>query len=166
MQAVWWLTKDGDRDLLAAYETHYSAYRYKDGRKRSQCIGPGQTIVLRTLDGTAFFVWRKFIDDSGQQGVNNAIFINRSEYLSSELIRQACAIADIAWPNQRRYTYVDPKKVRSTNPGFCYLKAGWQRCGMTKSGLMILEREANAQAVSPALADREENELHSPESHA
>ena len=139
MIPIWWLTKDGDRDLIAAYEQHYSCYDYKDGRKRTQCIGPGEVIALRTLAGDAFFVWRKFIDDSGQQGVNNAIFINKSDYLSSELIGQACAVADVAWPNQRRYTYVDTKKIRPTNPGFCYLKAGWRRCGFTKSGLMVLE---------------------------
>jgi hypothetical protein len=30
--------------------------------------------------------------------------------------------------------------VRSTNPGFCFLVAGWRRCGRTKGGLLILER--------------------------
>lgn len=86
------------------------------------------------------FVWRKFIDDSGQEGVNCAVFRNEGPVLSSELIRQADAIADFVWPRERHYTYVDPKAVRSTNPGFCFVAAGWRKCGMTKGGLLIFER--------------------------
>lgn len=136
----WWLTKDGDRDCLELYERHYSAYKYKDDRTRSQFAGPGQTIVLRTLSADALFVWRKFIDDSGQQGVNCAVFRNESELKSSDLIRQADAIADYCWPSERHYTYVDAKAVKSSNPGFCFIMAGWRRCGTTKRGLIILEK--------------------------
>ena len=139
MAPLWWLTKDGDRACLALYERHYSAYRYRDGRKRKLFVGPGEKVVLRLWDGRAFFVWRRFIDDSGQRGVNCAAFRNESEYQSSELIRQADAIADLLWPDCRHYTYVDPNGVRSTNPGYCFLRAGWRRCGTTKGGLVILE---------------------------
>jgi hypothetical protein len=138
---AWWLTRDGDHDCLRMYERHYSAYRYRDGRKRSQFVGPGEVIVLRTFDGDAFFVWRRFIDDSGEQGVNCAAFRNESRHRSSELVRQADAVADCAWPGQRHYTYVDPQRVRSRNPGYCFLVAGWRRTGRrTKSGLIVLER--------------------------
>lgn len=138
--ALWWLTKDGDLDCLDLYERHYSAYRYADGRQRKLFVGPGEKVVLRTERGDACFVWRKFIDDSGQHGINCAVFRNESPHQSSILIRQADAIADCLWPDSRHYTYVDTKKVRSNNPGFCFLMAGWQRCGRTKSGLLILER--------------------------
>ena len=136
----WWLTKDGDLDCLEMYERHYSAYKYKDGRKRKLFVGPGEKVVLRTKSGDAFFVWRKFIDDSGQKGVNCAAFRNESSRLSSDLIRQADKIADVLWPNCRHYTFVNTKKVISRNPGFCFIAAGWTRCGWTKSGLMVLER--------------------------
>ena len=137
----WWITKDGDRACLELYERHYSAYQYRDGRRRSQFVGPGEHIVLRTYVGDALFVWRRFIDDSGQRGVNCAVFRNESQILSSELVRQADAVADLCWPGERHYTYVNPKGVRSTNPGFCFVAAGWRRCGVTKSGLLILERK-------------------------
>jgi len=140
MQPVWWLTKDGDLDCLALYERHYSCYRYADGRKRTQFVGPGEKVVLRTKRGDAVFAWRKFIDDSGQEGINCAVFRNEGPYQSSELIRQADSIADALWPDSRHYTYVRAAAVKSTNPGYCFLKAGWKRCGMTKSGLVILER--------------------------
>lgn len=140
--ALWWLTKDGDKACLELYERHYSAYHYIDGRKRVQFVGPGEHIVLRTFDADALFVWRRFIDDSGQRGVNCAVFRNEGSNLSSELVRQADAVADFVWPGARHYTYVDAKSVRSSNPGFCFLQAGWVRCGMTKSGKLILERKA------------------------
>lgn len=139
---LWWLTKDGDKTCLAMYERHYSAHRYKDGRVRVLFCGPGEKIVLRTGRGDAVFVWRKFIDASGQQGINCAVFRNESAAKSSELIRQADAIADFCWPGTRHYTYVNQKCVRSRNPGFCFIMAGWRRCGTTKGGLLIFERTA------------------------
>lgn len=141
MAPLWWLTRDGDKTCLAMYGRHYSAYQYRDGRKRTQFVGPGEKVVLRTAAGDAFFVWRKFIDDSGQQGVNCAAFRNESAHRSSELIRQADAIADCLWPDTRHYTYVNSQAVRSSNPGFCFLMAGWRRCGRTNGGLIVLERD-------------------------
>jgi len=145
IEPLWYLTKDGDASCLKLYERHYSCYRYKDGRQRTQFVGPGESIVLRTGDADAMFVWRKFIDDSGQQGINCAVFRNEGPQRSSELIRQADAIADHVWPRERHYTYVDQKAVRSTNPGYCFVAAGWRKCGMTKSGLKVFERLSPAQ---------------------
>jgi len=147
MRPLWWLTKDGDLDCLAMYERHYSAYEYRDGRERVLFIGPGEKWVFRTENADAVWVWRRFIDDcvdqrtgERQQGVNCAVFRNESAHRSSDLIRQADSIADCLWADSRHYTYVDSQKVRSANPGFCFLMAGWRKCGMTKSGLIVLER--------------------------
>lgn len=144
----WWLTKDGDRACLALYERHYSSRRYRDGRIRSLFIGPGEKIVLRTFNGSACFVWRRFHDacldtrtGEPQDGINCAIFRNEDPSCrSSALVREADAIADHCWPGRRHYTYVNPKRIASTNPGFCFLRAGWRRCGRTRNGLIILER--------------------------
>lgn len=141
MQPDWWVTRDGDPECLALYERHYSCYRYADGRQRRLFVGPGEKLVLRTEQADAMFVWRVFIDDSGQAGVNCAVFRNESARRSSDLIRQADAVADAVWPGRRHYTYVRSSAVRSSNPGFCFQAAGWQRCGHTKSGLVILARE-------------------------
>jgi len=131
------------------YERHYSAYHYRDGRRRVLFCGPGQKVVLRTATGDAFWVWRKFIDASidqrtgeRQRGINCAVFRNEAgaKYRSSDLVRQADAIADCLWPRERHYTYVNPKAVGSRNPGFCFIMAGWRRCGFTKGGLLILEK--------------------------
>lgn len=142
----WWFTKDGDVAARALYERHYSA---RSDRDSPLFIGPGGKVVLRTESGRAVFAWRKFLDDciderTGQRqaGVNCAVFRNeeRETYRSSDLIRQADAIADCWWTDRRHYTYVDPARVRSRNPGYCFLAAGWRRCGWTKSGLLVLER--------------------------
>ena len=137
----WWLTRDGDQSCLALYERHYSAYQYKDGRERKLFVGPGQKIVLRTRAADALFVWRKFIDDSGQQGVNCAVFRNEGPIRSSDLIRQADAIASHIWPGERHYTFVNQGKLRPGRPGYCFECAGWTRCGRTKSALLILEKQ-------------------------
>jgi hypothetical protein len=79
--ADWWLTKDSDLDCVELYERHYSRYRYADGRQRAkdQFVGPGEKVVLRTEHADALFVWRVFIDDSGQEGINCAVFRNESQ---------------------------------------------------------------------------------------
>lgn len=138
----WRIVKDGDRGVLELYERHYSCYDYKDGRERKLCMGPGFKIVLIGVGGRSIFGWRKFIDDSGQSGVNCAFFRNESRVLSSLLILEAERVAWCRWPGERLYTYVDPTKIKSTNPAFCFICAGWRKCGVTKGGLLILEKEA------------------------
>lgn len=144
----WWLTRDGDLDCLEMYERHYSRNDKRAmWRPRRLFVGPGDKLVLRTERADAVFVWRKFTDDcidertgQRQEGVNCAVFRNESEHLSSSLICRADAIADEAWTDRRHYTYVSREKVASANPGYCFLCAGWRRCGVTKGGLLVLER--------------------------
>ena len=139
-QAHWIIAQDGEPELKALYDRHYSARQYKDGRRHILFIGPGEKLVLATPTRDALWVWRKFKDDSGQIGINCAIFRNESGIRSSDLIREADAIADLCWPSERHYTYVRAEAVASRNPGWCYICAGWKRCGYTKAGLHILER--------------------------
>lgn len=60
--------------------------------------------------------------------------------MSSEIILEAEKIVLEAWGPARLYTYVDASQVRSSNPGYCYLKAGWRKCGQSKSGKLLLEK--------------------------
>ena len=42
---------------------------------------------------------------------------------------------------ERFFTFVNPGKVGSPNPGYCFKKAGWRHVGRTKKrGLHILEK--------------------------
>lgn len=144
LEDVTWIPiKDGDDHARSVFDRHYSRYVYADGRKPKLFVGPGQKLVLTTPCRRALFVWRKFISGDGQEGVNCAIFRNEGAGLSSYLIRAADVIADLHWPGERHFTYVNPKRIRSTNPGYCFIQAGWRRCGITKHNkLLIFEREA------------------------
>jgi hypothetical protein len=133
IEGHWLATKDGDRAALDLFRRHYSFHHYKDNRPHTIFVGPGYKMVLVTIDYKALFVWRKFIDKSGQQGINCAIFRNESELLSSDLIREADTLAWSLWPGERLYTYVDPRKIQKTRqPGRCFLKAGWHYIGHIK----------------------------------
>ena len=136
----WCQVRDASLEARDLFARHYSARKNRDCRTGGKFIGPGQYMLLMTADGKAIFAWRKFIDASGQQGVNCSIFRNEGPVRSSLLIEEACALAWLRWPGARLYTYVNPRKIRSTNPGYCFQAAGWRRCGRTKGGLVILER--------------------------
>lgn len=137
---TWIVGQDGEPELRAMYDRHYSARIYRDGRKPKKFVGPGEYILLTLPNRKALFVWKRFKDQSGQVGVCCSIFRNESSLLSSDLIREADAIADFCWPGERHYTYVRASSVVSRNPGWCFICAGWKRCGYTKGGLHILER--------------------------
>jgi hypothetical protein len=140
---TWIPVLDGNESARHLFDRHYSRYRYADGRKPKLFVGPGEKMVLSTPCAMALFVWRKFISGDGQEGVNCAVFRNETDMRSSDLIMEADALADARWPGERHYTYVDAGKIRSTNPGYCFQRAGWRKCGITKwNKLVILERPA------------------------
>jgi hypothetical protein len=140
----WIEVRDGNATARAIFDRHYSRRRYPDGTTPDLLLGPGEKLVLVTGCARAVFGWRRFISDNDQAGINCAVFRNEGAGLSSELILQAEAFARDRWPDERRlYTYVDPRRVRSTNPGFCFIAAGWHRCGVTsKRRYLILEKTA------------------------
>ena len=142
MFAETWITvRDGDSTARALFREHYSYKPYRDGRDPALFVGPSEKLVLLTPCARALFVWRRFISGDGQQGVNCAIFRNIGAGLSSALICAADTLAWQRWPGERHYTYVNTSKVASTNPGWCFMAAGWQRCGITKwNKLRILEK--------------------------
>lgn len=136
----WCLARDGDPVARAIFRRHYSYKPYRDGRQPHLFCGPGEKLVLLTARGDALFIWRRFRSKDGQDGVNCAVFRNEGERRSSELIGAAMGLAWARWPRERLYTYVNPRAVRSNNPGYCFLRAGWNRCGTTQCNrLLILE---------------------------
>jgi hypothetical protein len=147
----WLPVKDGDPRATYLYLRHYSHRRYADHRRsqhgyhnRFLIVGPGEKMVLLTLHCDALFVWRKFLSADRQVGVNCATGAlwarNESPILSSTLILEAEQLARIRWPAERLYTYVNPRAIRSTHPGYCFQCAGWRKCGWSKKGLLILEK--------------------------
>jgi len=138
----WRVVQDGDPLVFAIASRHYSFRHYQRKRRRDKrVVGPGERLILLTSDGKALCIWKKFRDQSGQQGICCALFRNEGADLSSALLIDAETLVRLRWPDERRlYTYVDPRKIKSTNPGYCFQMAGWKKCGQTRGGLIILEK--------------------------
>ena len=137
---TWLEYRDGNEQVRQIFDRHYS----RNARSTHKLfVGPGEKMILMTLDQTAIWVWRKckfFKEAHGAKGgVNCAVFRNEGTRRSSDLIREAVKIAREKWPGERLFTYVDAGKIKSRNPGCCFKKAGWKRVGKTKAGLIVLE---------------------------
>jgi len=133
----WIHVRDGNPTGMSLFMRHYTA---RERRKVFQFVGPGEKMVLLWPDARALFVWRKFISDAGESGVNCAVFRNEGAGLSSALIESANREAWARWPGERLYTYVDPSKVRyKRDPGRCFIRAGYRLCGRTASGKLVFE---------------------------
>lgn len=134
----WVPVVDGNLTAASLYDRHYSRNPRCVGDPR--IAGPGEKLVLLTPCARALFVWRVFIskDPTAASGdVNCAIFRNEGAGLASDLIRAAMVLAWERWPGRRLYTYVNPRRVRSTNPGCCFKAAGWRVCGVTKTRRLL-----------------------------
>jgi hypothetical protein len=154
LDGYWYATKDTDPRAQGLYMRHYSVKNHR-GWWPMGFVPSGDDMVLLTLDCAALFVWKahraqevKHVHsrgyDDGQRGINCMVFRNEGPVLSSALIREADSLAWQRWPDERLYTYVDAVKTagrRSRNAlaGKCFIEAGWEQCGVTTKGLVILE---------------------------
>jgi hypothetical protein len=132
-------TNHFDPECAQLADRHYTRRKKSLGKRQfSTCA---RKLILRDAPGTVLFVWTfsiKRMDD--QTGFNCAIFRNESKRRSSEIILEAERFAVAKWGTNRAFTFVDPRKVRSPNPGWCFIAAGWRKCGKTKKGKIILEK--------------------------
>jgi len=140
----WLSVRRDDPRAFAFYRRHYSSLKnMRPWRARvTNFLGPGECVVLLSSCGRAVFAWQHNTIKrwDGQAGVCCTLFRNEGAGLSSELIHEADEIAWRRWPGERHFTYVRDASVRSTNPGYCFLKAGWHRCGRNADGrLSVLE---------------------------
>lgn len=153
VSGFWVSVRDQDSRAYGFYKRHYSArfnankprQRINGGRNQS-FVGWGDYLALMTPLCDALFVWKNYVvGRDGQAGVVCSVFRNESQYRSSDLILEAERWAREKWGNVRFYTYVDAAAVRSVNPGFCFKAAGWRRVGMSKRGLLLLEKMPGAE---------------------
>jgi hypothetical protein len=134
------VTTHFDQECRLLADRHYA--RRTVGAK--QFCYSGRKLVLRNAEGSVLFVWM-FPDPAmrmdGQVGYNCAIFRNESARRSSEIILEAEVWAVAKWGRARFYTYVDPGKVASANPGYCFKCASWRFVKATPSGKHLLAKE-------------------------
>lgn len=135
----WHLVRSSDPVALDLFSRHYSCRPIARRRKlcgsgnHARIGGPGKKLVLITGDGKALFVWSApHIRRDGQTGIYCSVFRNEGSVRSSDLIEDAVQVALHHFGRDRLYTFVNPRKIQSTNPGFCFIQAGWKRCGVTK----------------------------------
>ena len=140
----WLAVKDGDPRARWLFGRHYSARRSRP-TGTAKFVGPGEYICLITPDCGSMFVWRLFREVGQEQprGVNCAVFRRENgSWLASDMILAAETHARARWPGENRlYTYVNPERVRSPNPGYCFKMAGWKQSRITPGGLLELEKE-------------------------
>ena len=138
----WLISHDMNPICQKLADRHYSR---KHPGSRKGFVGPGEKLVLLSSDGRALFVWLRSdpkLRADHIDGINCTIFRNESSILSSRLILEAEKFAKERWPNLKLFTYVSKSKVKSKNPGWCFMKAGWKISGENKSGkLVLLEKE-------------------------
>jgi hypothetical protein len=135
------IIKDSHPIAYELFSRHYTFKKRKISKNMKKFAGIGETLILLSTSNNVLVVWRKEIyRKDHQEGINCAVFRNESELLSSALIIEACKYAKAKWGNIRLFTFVNGSKIKSTNPGFCFKKAGWRSCGITKRHrLQILE---------------------------
>lgn len=117
-----------------------------------QFLYSGRKIVIRDALGDVLFGWlypEPTLRMDGQTGYNCAIFRNESSRRSSDIILECEAIAIERWGPNRMYTYVNPCKIASPNPGYCFKQAGWANVRnedgsirISKTGQHLLEKRA------------------------
>ena len=142
--ACWERSHHFDPALVRLADDHYSRRK----RGSPQFCPPGEKVVL-FLRGPewpfrawAGWVWWRPAPGKATRydGYDGwwccSFFRNESPYLSSRLISEAIPWAVQEWgaPPHGYDTYVWPEKLRSTNPGYCYLMAGWSKDGWSKDG--------------------------------
>jgi len=128
----WRLGNKADPVGCRLADGHYS--RRKVGAP--QFMPPGDTLVLIADDDSAVFGWWRPHPASGLRSMNGfdgwtcSIFRNTGSYLASELVLEAEAILvrerGDCGPSGL-LTYVWDRKVRSSNPGFCFKVAGYRK---------------------------------------
>lgn len=134
----WLISHDMNPICQKLADRHYSR---KHPGSRKGFVGPGEKLVLLSSDGRALFVWLRSdpkLRADHIDGINCTIFRNESSILSSRLILEAEKFAKERWPNLKLFTYVSKSKVKSKNPGWCFMKAGWKISGENKSGKLVL----------------------------
>lgn len=141
---TWLVVSQNDAAVCRLFRRHYSARPAVD-YGRHGVAGPGEVLALITPCERATIVFRVFQEGPASRYVYSGLFLtifrNEGAGLSSGLIRAAEPIAWQRWPDAiSMRTFVDTSAVRSGNPGCCFQKADWQRCGVTKGGLLVFAK--------------------------
>ena len=131
-----------DPPAVRIADRHYN--RQKPGTP--QFVPPGRCLVLLSEEKMALWVtswpFAKYVKHNWAGAWINSLFRNEGNILSSILIEEAIAATIWHWkspPKLGIITFVDANQIKSTNPGYCYQKAGFEKVGFTNGGLVVLQ---------------------------
>lgn len=147
MNDFWRIAKINDPVGRSLADRHYS--RRTPGARNF--APPGRSLVLVTHNESAVWVtswpYARFVDHAWAGAWINSLFRNEGTHLSSMLIREAVKMTLIKWPDIPELglvSFVNLNKIRpKRDPGRCFLKAGFEPDGYTKSGLLCLRLKAD-----------------------
>lgn len=146
--------KPTEPSILEMVRNHYSykvsiGQRPRTAKTSKTWWSNARLVVFSDPERTLVFAWqwpKDGIRKDGQNGFNNTLFhrSDRCVYLASDVILAAETAVVSHWGANRAYTYIDPDKVSSPNPGYCYKVAGWKQVCVSKSGKPLLEKYLEA----------------------
>lgn len=141
--------------ILLMVRNHYSHRDNIEKRPRTEKTSKtwwsnARLAVFSDPERTYVFAWqwpRDGYRKDGQNGFNNILFhrSDRCPYQASDIIIAAVCAAFDHWGENRCYTYVDAEKVQSSNPGYCYKKAGWKLLRISANGKPLITLEVKAE---------------------
>lgn len=146
-----------DPIACAMADRHYSRQTPGSG----QFMPPGQTLVLLTRCRRGLWGWYRPHPDSGVRRLDGldgwfcSIFRNEGAGRSSDLILAAERVLLATHPDDcgpdGLLTYVAPERIKGSNPGYCYLCAGWTRTGEVSSerGRLLLRKPWALAGLAP-----------------
>tara|TARA_Y100000034_G_C6655749_1_gene287254 strand:+ start:58 stop:558 length:501 start_codon:yes stop_codon:yes gene_type:complete len=140
-QTAWRLSYREDGAARELADRHYS--RQTIGARGF--VPPGRCFVL--FQPRAYWVtswpFAEYVKHAWAGAWVCSAFRNEGAGLSSTLIREAVAATRWKWPevpDLGMITFIDPDKVRrKRDPGRCFIRAGFERCGETKGGLLAFQ---------------------------
>jgi len=145
----WFPAADGDAAVRGLYRRHAQGREHKAhaaearGTLARMTIGGSDRLVLITYQTDALIVFRESRQewiDPLLAGVQCTLFRNEGHFRCASLVREAVdEWARKKWPHARLFTLVAGRRIVASNPGKCFITAGWRRCGVTIGGLIVLE---------------------------
>lgn len=123
----WRVTTRSDPAVLALRSRHYSTL----GSTGRTAGPPGRVVVLRTGDGLAAWITHypaAALAMDGLDALRCSLFRNEGPLRASDLIRSAMAISEriLGRKPDGWVTWIEPRKVASEVPGYCFRRAGWR----------------------------------------
>lgn len=154
---IWRLSHRADPVACAIADRRYN--RQKPGTP--QFVPPGRCLVLASPAAVWVTSWpfAEYVKHRWAGAWVNSLFRRESGPLASEMIRQAVAVTRWKWPDTPALgmvTFVDADKTKhKRDPGRCYIRAGFERDGETKGGLIALRMrpEAMPEPCAPATSE-------------